>query len=117
MKTNRFHIICDLANCNNKTNDPEAIKKFLVDLVEEVNMSVLEGPIIAKGIPENPGYTALVIIDYSHLSVHTFTKYNEALIDLFSCKPYDKQKVLDYCNNFFGVKPEDARIKEVWWGE
>ena len=116
MKTNRFHIICDLANCKKNTDDQKAIRKFLVDLVKEVDMNVLAGPIITDGIPENPGITALIAIDYSHLSVHTFTKYNEALIDLFSCKPYDKQKVLDYCTNFFGVKAKDARIKEVWWG-
>lgn len=79
-------------------------------------MSILAGPYSAVGIPENPGVSAFVIIDYSHISIHTFTKYNEALIDIFSCKAYSRNIVMDYCIEYFGANAKLSRIKEVWWG-
>ncbi len=116
MQQPRYHIICDLSNCNEKIKDPQAIREFLEEVVKRVNMSILEGPIIAEGQVENPGISGLVIIDFSHISIHTFTKYNEALIDIFSCKPFERNPIVDYCINYFGAKPEGSRIKEVWWG-
>lgn len=116
MQQPRYHIICDLSHCTQNFKYPEAIRQFLEEIVKRVNMSILEGPIIAEGKPENPGVSGLVIIDFSHISVHTFTKYNEALIDIFSCKQFERNPVVDYCIEYFGAKPENSRIKEVWWG-
>ena len=116
MQQPRYHIICDIPNCNPKIQEPQAIREFLQEAVKKVNMSILEGPIIAEGKPENPGITGLVIIDFSHISIHTFTKYNEALIDIFSCKPFERNPIVDFCCEYFESKRDDARIKEVWWG-
>jgi len=116
MQTKRYHIICDLKNCNEKIKDKQALREFLESLVKMLNMTILEGPIIAEGLPENPGLSAVVIIDYSDISVHSFTKYDEALIDIFSCKEFNKEIAIDYCLKFFGVDKEKSRIKQVWWG-
>lgn len=116
MEAKRYHIICDLKNCNKKISSPNSLREFIDGLVKLVKMSILEGPIVAEGKPENPGFSAVVIIDFSHISIHTFTKYNEALIDIFSCKPFERNIVMDYCLAFFGAKHEESRVKEVWWG-
>ncbi len=116
LQAKRYHIICDLKNCNEKIKDREALRQFLEDLVKTIDMTILEGPIIAEGKPENPGLSALVIVDFSHLSIHTFTKYDEVLIDIFSCKEFSRDLTIDYCLNFFGTTKEHSRIKEVWWG-
>ena len=116
MESKRFHIIYDLRNCNQKINDQKAIREFIEGFVKVVNMSILQGPVVAEGIPQNPGLSSFVIIDFSHISIHTFTKYNEALIDIFSCKEFDKLKAGQYCTEFFGVSTSDSRTKEVWWG-
>ena len=116
MQQPRFHIICDLSGCNGNISDPAKVREFLEGLVKKVDMSILEGPIITEGQPDNPGVTGLVIIDFSHISCHTFTKYNEALIDIFSCKFFERNPVVDYCCEFFGADRQNARIKEVWWG-
>ncbi|KKR78327.1 MAG: hypothetical protein UU23_C0001G0091 [Candidatus Curtissbacteria bacterium GW2011_GWA1_40_9] len=116
MQQPRYHIICDLANCNEKIKDPLKIREFLEEIVKKVNMSILEGPIIAEGQPENPGISGLVIIDFSHISIHTFTKFNEALIDIFSCKPFERNPIVDFCTQYFEADASQSRIKEVWWG-
>lgn len=116
MQTQRYHNIVDLDHCNNRINDPEALTAFLKSLVTATNMSILAGPLSATGIPENPGYSLFVIVDFSHISIHTFTNANEALIDIFSCKPYDREKILKLCKDFFSTAETTAREKEVWWG-
>ena len=115
MVTKRFHNIFDLENCNEKISNREDVRKFVEMVVEAVDMKILEGPIVAQGVDINPGFSCLAIIDFSHISVHTFTKYNEALIDVFSCKEYDRERVLKVCKEFFGTPETTIRQKEVWW--
>lgn len=116
MKSKRFHLICDLANCNNKIDNKEEIESFLKSLVSEISMNILDGPHIKEGIPQNPGLSGVVIIDFSSITIHTFTDTNESLIDIFSCKPFDKDKAADFCVDFFKADKENSRIKEVCWG-
>ncbi len=116
MKSKRYHIIYDLSAVNEKIADKTAIVTFIRKLVSKINMSILYGPVTVDGIPENPGITAFVIIDFSHISIHTFTMHNEALIDIFSCKEFDKETAKKVCQEFFGVSDQNTRLKEVWWG-
>ena len=116
MHTKRYHNIFDLANCNDKINDRDAIRDFLEALAKAIDMSIIEGPIVAEGIENNPGFSALVIIDFSHISIHTFTNNKEALIDVFSCKEYDRERVLQVCKEYFSTPETEVRQKEVWWG-
>jgi S-adenosylmethionine decarboxylase len=117
MKTKRYHNIVDLDNCNEKINDKEFMRKFVQELATTVEMNILEGPIVAEGFDYNPGLSALAIVDFSHISIHTFSKYNEALIDIFSCKAYDREKVVKLCLDTFATAETKTREKEVCWGE
>lgn len=114
--TKRFHNILDLDNCNENIASRDAVRTFVEKVAKATDMHILAGPLVAQGIAENPGFTALVIIDYSHISVHTFTKNREALVDIFSCKVYDREKVFKVCRDFFGTPETTVRQKEVWWG-
>lgn len=117
MVTGRFHIIIDLEKVDPIIlNDEEGLKGFLVSLTKDIDMSVLYGPIVVSGIPENPGLSGFVIIDYSHISIHTFTKNNEAQVDIFSCKTFDTEKAKEAVLGYFKSSAEDSRIKEVFWG-
>lgn len=116
MNQKRFHNIFDMENCNEKISDRKILRDFVEKIAEVADMSILEGPIIAEGAEHNPGLSALAIIDFSHISIHTFTDHKEALIDVFSCKPYDKDKVQGVCREYFGTAKTKFRAKEVWWG-
>lgn len=116
MSSRRFHVIVDLSGVpSDRLTDAEGLTKFLKELPGVIEMSVLKGPEVAEGIPENPGLSGFVIIDFSHISVHTFTKYNEALVDIFSCKPYDQDVAIEAVLKFFQVSRPQARIQEVAW--
>lgn len=116
MLTKRFHNIFDLENCNEKIGDRDVLHKFVEKIAEAVEMKILEGPVIAQGMEQNPGLSAFAIVDFSHISVHTFIKHHEALVDIFSCKKYEREKVLQICKEFFEGTETIVRQKEVWWG-
>lgn len=116
MKTKRFHHIIDLNNCNNKIFDQQIVCDFVEEVVEALDMSILKGPITANGIEENPGLSVLAIIDFSHISIHTFKNNQEALIDIFSCKKYNRETVLQIAKKYFETPNTTIRKKEVWWG-
>ena len=117
MAAKRYHIIVDVTGSSNEIlNDEVGLKNFLVSLTTKIDMKVLYGPVVVSGIPENPGLSGFVIIDFSHISIHTFTKSNEALVDIFSCKPYDLEKAKEAVLGYFKVLSEQARIQQVFWG-
>ena len=79
--------------------EPDAINHILTDLPPRIDMHILEGPHIIQGVPENPGYTGIEVIDKSHISIHTFSENNTISIDVFSCKPFNAKKVVEYIKN------------------
>lgn len=116
MQSARYHIVLDLQEVSTeKVNDAVGLEGFLKKLPGLIGMSILHGPVIKEGIPENPGITGFVVIDYSHISVHTFSKYNEALIDIFSCKPYDQEFAMKVTLEYFGSSAKAARTQVVNW--
>jgi len=81
--------------------DGNKVESILRELPGKIDMSILEGPVVVKGVPENPGWTGFVIIDKSHIAIHTFDETNEISIDVFSCKHFDKEKVKEYLTTNF----------------
>lgn len=86
-------------------NDPEYIARVLNDAVEVVGMHILK-PADVLHVPLEPekkdtgedcgGVTGTVILTTSHGSAHTWPLRGQSSWDLFSCKPFDAEKLLDY---------------------
>ena len=116
MHTKRYHHIFDIDHWTDKIGREADLEELVRKVATAVNMTILKGPIVAQGIPENPGFSALAIVDFSHISVHTFTKHDEALVDVFSCKEFDRDKLLQEVQEFLSTPESTVRHKEVWWG-
>lgn len=112
----RYHIIIDVHNITNSTlTDKVGLEKFLSELPSQIGMNILSGPVVTHGIPQNPGLSGFVLIDYSHISVHTFSQTQQALIDIFSCKKYDQNTVVKSVLDYFQVDKSHAQIQQVAW--
>lgn len=75
---------------------------WITDLVYQINMNILYGPIsMYSDTLDNEGYTGFVIIDTSHIAVHTWDETGRIEIDIYTCKDFDKEvaltKVLELC--------------------
>lgn len=110
----RFHIIVDAYNCQERLlSDIKKVDKVIRDIAKLCGMTLLHGPVVMEGVPENPGVTGFAIIDFSHISIHTFTKERELCVDIFSCKPFSYHKVREYVKESFNLEDEYVRYVEV----
>lgn len=114
LENRRYHIIVDAYNCDAKIlDDKQNLETVLRDIVDLCQMKILYGPVILEGVPENPGITGFAILDFSHISIHTFTAENEICIDVFSCKKYDYDKVKKYVMDKFNLDEKFVKYVEV----
>jgi S-adenosylmethionine decarboxylase len=117
MKTDvskRYHVIIDGWNVDKKElSDKVLLEKAIKNIASLCEMNILYGPIVIEGILENPGLTGFAIIDYSHISIHTFSKDQDICTDVFSCKPFDYNKVKDYIITTFGLDKNHIKTIDV----
>jgi S-adenosylmethionine decarboxylase len=100
-----LHLLVDgvMEECINKQQGKEILEK----LPEKIGMKILNGPHVVEGNPENPGWTGFVIIDKSHIAIHTFTENNTISVDIFSCKPFNAKETINYLKehvNFLKIR-------------
>ena len=105
-----FHLIID--GVLHRSIDKEAGKRILSELPALIGMKILSGPYVVEGVPENPGWTGFVIIDKSHISIHTVTEGNRVSIDVFSCKTFDEEVVFRYLEEHLPFKKKNTKMLE-----
>lgn len=115
MHSPRYHVIFDLDHCRETIQDKVTIDAFIRALVDAIGMRIVGGPLVCEGALENPGLSGFAVIDTSHVSVHTFTAYQEAMIDVFSCKAFDKDVVRTLVLSWFATASSTLRAELVHW--
>ena len=103
-----FHLIMD-----GVLSDPigkKEVDKILRDLPTEIGMEILAGPLVVEGAPCNPGWTGIVVIEKSHIAIHAFDEGSKVSIDVFSCKPFEKDQVLSYLENHIQFRKVNTRM-------
>ncbi|MEM5790730.1 MAG: adenosylmethionine decarboxylase [Candidatus Aenigmatarchaeota archaeon] len=112
------HLTLDLYGCNEeKLSDINFIYKILDELPEFMEMHKISHPqvVLHKGNPnsfDKGGISAFILIAESHISIHTFIGYGFASIDVFSCKPFDKEKIKNYLVKIFEAKKAEENFIE-----
>mgnify|MGYP003335437126 FL=1 len=91
------------AYVSNPPINATALSEWCTDVISSVGMKCIGGPLVVHSDMEgNAGYTAVAILDFSHLAIHSWDEISPALIefDLFSCKNFDIETVLTKLNEF-----------------
>ncbi|HLD89261.1 MAG TPA: S-adenosylmethionine decarboxylase [Candidatus Nanoarchaeia archaeon] len=88
------HLIINAKKCNlRKLNDMQFIYNLLDTLPGKIGMNKLTLPYLVRGADYDPGITGFLIIETSHVSIHTFTDKNFAAMDVYSCTHFDAGKL------------------------
>lgn len=109
------HLMMDCRGVSfEKCSNIQYVWQFLNDLPEKIGMTKIIQPYVfpySGLIPEDEGVTGAVIIAESHLTFHSFTRKDYFFFDLFSCKDFDVDTVIQEVIDAFEVKhPEIHRV-------
>lgn len=114
LKTGLYHWIFDATKVPRAaTLDKALLEQALRDIARLCEMQIVSGPHAVEGIPSNPGFTAVCIVDFSHIGIHTFSNPAEVCVDVFSCKPFDPKVLHDYLLKTFRTKKENSIFFDV----
>ncbi|MBU5438129.1 adenosylmethionine decarboxylase [Tissierella sp. MSJ-40] len=77
------HILVEYYNCDNKVlNNAKLIEGYMIEAAKIAKATVVESVFHTF----NPwGVSGAVIIEESHLTIHTWPEYSYAAVDLFTC--------------------------------
>lgn len=93
--------------------DKSLVRKALLDLPNILDMKRITKPqvLFYSGlIPEDCGVSGIVMIAESHISIHTFQEKSFITADVYSCKPFDTQKTIDFFKKTFQIKEVEINI-------
>jgi S-adenosylmethionine decarboxylase len=76
-------------------------------------MEILFPPVVTFALPNGKkdpgGWSGFVMIQESHISIHTFIKRRFVTIDVYSCKNFDVQFAIKYFKDIF--KSDDVEYE------
>ena len=97
------HLVIDGGDCVElELRDRSRVQWFLEVLPERIGMTKIVEPMIYPN-GDSGGFSGIVIIAESHISVHTHPAERRIHIDLFSCKAYDVDEALREVRTFYSI--------------
>lgn len=112
-----LHLMLDMYDCAPKTlGDTKLVYTILNELPEKIGMRKLTSPyvVFSEGNDKRDpgGWSGFVIIQESHIALHTFIKRRFVTIDVYSCKSFDTKIATEYFKKAFKTKNVEA-IEEI----
>lgn len=99
-----YHQSLDCANCSDGIKSREVIEAFVKDLVKRIDMEAYGPPLIehfATHDHTKAGYSLCQMISTSNISAHYVDATGESYIDIFSCKPFSREEVIQCVKDYF----------------
>ena len=102
MDTHSKHLLVEFRGCDpDKLNDPPLIRQVMHDAAVAAGATVVETVVHAFS-PQ--GVTGVVVVEESHLSIHTWPEASYAAMDFFTCGGCDPQAARDLVRSALGAR-------------
>lgn len=103
-----WELIMDLYDCNLDTiSSGEKIREYaktLCKIIDMIPYGEPQIPYFGHNEPHTKGYSLVQLIETSAITGH-FSEYKRTVyMNIFSCKPYDKDRALEFTKEFFGAQ-------------
>lgn len=106
-------LILDIHNCDKSTFTRESLAKYFRELCQLIDMEreklcwwdYKDHPEEYEKAPAHlKGISAVQFIKTSNITVHTLDVKKMILLNIFSCKDFDADKVVEFSRNWYGGK-------------
>jgi S-adenosylmethionine decarboxylase len=118
MEQNHFgeHLMLDgYGGSHDALNDKSLVLKILKDLPEKLGMKLLSEPVVYFAEPNHikdpGGWSGVVVIAESHLSIHTFPEKGFITADVYTCRNgMDTAYIIDYFTQAYILKDTEINF-------
>jgi S-adenosylmethionine decarboxylase len=113
-----MHLTIDGYGNKQIMQDEQFIYQLLDSYPAKIGMTKIQGPIVFRYVTcklEDWGISGLVFIAESHISLHTFVERHYMNIDVFSCRDFDAEQVIqDFVGQFHLTRFTSRLINREW---
>jgi S-adenosylmethionine decarboxylase len=99
------HILCELHDCDETILDnADVIEEIMLSAAEKCGSTILKQS-FHKFSPQ--GVSGILLIQESHLSIHTWPEFGYAAVDMFTCSPITEgnvKEIADFLKVSLGSK-------------
>lgn len=88
----------------------EVLENYIKSCIEIAELDILGEIVTHKLNVENSdlvGITSIATLTTSHISLHTWPEHNYISIDLYSCKYFNLEKIIELTKKYFNTKTMD----------
>jgi S-adenosylmethionine/arginine decarboxylase-like enzyme len=98
-----YHLILDAAGCDHDSiTSRENVHDFVKQLVTDIDMVAYGEPqIVHFGSGNKEGFTLVQLIETSNICAHFVNEHGHMYLDVFSCKTFEPQTVIDVAQKYF----------------
>ena len=98
-----------------KLNSKDLVSSILYDLPTKLGMKLLSEPVVYFAEPNHikdpGGWSGVVVIAESHLSIHTFPEKGFVTADVYTCKNgMDNEYIIKYLTDAFELKETEINF-------
>jgi S-adenosylmethionine decarboxylase len=108
-----MHVIVDgYGGDPDQLADENAVRVILDQVPEMMGMTKITQPMVLRytgSKPEDWGVSGYVMIAESHISMHTFPERRLVWADVFSCKDFDPEPVLQELKRRFSLRTMEVQ--------
>jgi S-adenosylmethionine decarboxylase len=106
------HLLVDCRNVAKETclND-RLVLETMARAAQRAGATVISQVRYRFGDDSPPGFTAVVLLDESHCSAHSYADLGLIAMDVFTCGNTDPREVFEYIRQDLGL--EECEIREV----
>ena len=111
-----LHLMLEAYNCPaGVLEDANLLYKVLDELPGKIEMTKMTLPYLVftpGGHQKDPGgWSGFVIIQESHIALHTFIRRRFVTIDVYSCKEFDLDLTIDYFKEMFRTDDIEYKVE------
>ena len=105
-----YHLIGNFGKCSPlRIRSAQNILQFTRALVDRIYMVPYgDAQVVHFGTGNKAGYTLVQLIETSNICAHFVEETNDVYLDVFSCKNFDKDAVVEVFGNFFNHQTQDV---------